>query len=142
MATAGMHRHVDGALQDNIGRGDAMLSIGARYDGKGSGLGVHGALRCRMTTRKMITLLLADNRWTNQRLEWTNKTWTGDSQDELEQGGFTMTMTRRRSMEGHCQYLESSSAASGAYHRCAEEEEEVRKLVVLAMAMKWEEDAE
>jgi hypothetical protein len=33
-------------------------------------------------------------------------------------------------------------AASGVYHRHAEEEEEARKLVAWAKAMKWEEDAE
>jgi hypothetical protein len=42
-------------------------------------------------------------------------------------------------MEGHCQCLESSSAASGVYHRHMEEEEEARNHVALAMAMKREE---
>jgi hypothetical protein len=51
-------------------------------------------------------------------------------------------MTRRRRTEGCCQCLESSLAASRAYHKHAEEEEEARKLIVLAMAMKQEEDAE
>ncbi len=61
--------------------------------------------------------------------------------DELEQGGFVMTMTKRRRTEGRPQCLKSSLAASGAYHRRAEEEEEARKLVALAMAIKQEEDA-
>ena len=45
-------------------------------------------------------------------------------------------------MEGCCQCLESSLAASEAYHRCTEEKEEARKLIVLATTMKQEEDAE
>jgi hypothetical protein len=69
--------------------------------------------------------------------------WTGNSLDESEQEGFAMTMTRRRSMEGRCQCLESSLAASRVYHRHAEEEEEeeARKLIPLATAIKCEEDA-
>jgi hypothetical protein len=47
------------------GRGDAALSIGACYDGKGSGGGVHGALRCRMTTCKTVAFLLANDRRIN-----------------------------------------------------------------------------
>ncbi len=53
-----------------------------------------------------------------------------------------MMITRSRRTEGHCQCHESSLAASRAYHRHPEEEEETRNLVALAMAMKWEEDAE
>jgi hypothetical protein len=79
---------------------------------------------------------------TNQQWEWTNKTWTGDGLDKFEQGVFTMITMRRMRMEGHCQYLESCLASSGAYHMRVEEEEEVRKLAALAMAMKQEEDAE
>jgi hypothetical protein len=79
---------------------------------------------------------------TNQQWEWMNKTWAGDRLDELEQGGFAMTTTRRRRMEGRLQCLESSLAASGAYHRHAEEEEEAREPVALATAMKWEKYAE
>jgi hypothetical protein len=45
-------------------------------------------------------------------------------------------------MEGHRKCLESSLAASRAYHRHAEEEEEARKLIALVTAMKREEDAE
>ncbi len=45
-------------------------------------------------------------------------------------------------MEGRRQCLESSSAASEAYHRHTEEEEEARKLVDLATAIKQEEGAE
>jgi hypothetical protein len=46
--------------------------------------------------------------------------------------------------EGHFQHLESLPTASGASHRCVEkkEEEVARKLIALAMATKWEEDAE
>jgi hypothetical protein len=50
--------------EDNC-RGDAALSIGAHYDGKGSGSGVYGMLGRRMTTCRTITFLLANNRWTN-----------------------------------------------------------------------------
>ncbi len=46
-------------------RGDAELSISACYVGLGSGSGVHGTLQCRMTARRMIPLLLANNRQTN-----------------------------------------------------------------------------
>ncbi len=45
-------------------------------------------------------------------------------------------------MEGRCKCLESPSVASRASHRRTEEEEEVRKLVALAMAIKREKDAE
>jgi hypothetical protein len=47
---------------------------------------------------------------------------------------------RRRRTEGHCQCLESSLAASR--RSCRHLEEEVRMLVALAMAIKWDEDAE
>jgi hypothetical protein len=53
-----------------------------------------------------------------------------------------MTMKRRRRTEGHCQCLELSLAASGVYHRHAEEEEDMRKLVALETAIKQEGDAE
>jgi hypothetical protein len=50
---------------DGNGRGDAALSIGTSYDGKGSGSLAHGALQRRIKTCRMIALLLVDNRWTN-----------------------------------------------------------------------------
>jgi hypothetical protein len=76
----GMHRPVDGALQ---------WQQCTLYDGKGSCGGVHGALQCRMTTRRMIALLLANNRWTNDNQP-------NDGSGQIRRGQATAWMSRSK----------------------------------------------